>query len=252
MRRYLLALPAVALALAFAACGDDSSDETRRHSRSRPRKATEAPTEAPTGSPDRGGAPRRRGARVRDSGVKVTGKVGEKPEIDTSGGKAPTELVIKDIEEGDGAEAKAGDNVSGAVLGALLKDGTAFDNSFDRGEPFAFPLGGGQVIPGWDQGVAGMKEGGRRVLVIPSDLGYGDAGSPADDPRRRDARLRRRPREGHAVDGGVLADGEDRGDERGQQEAVQGLPVHVVVVDPVQARAVQEAEPAADRGAQQR
>jgi peptidylprolyl isomerase len=61
--------------------------------------------------------------------------------------------------------------------GVLLEDGTPFDNSFDRGEGFSFQLGGGMVIPGWDQGVVGMKKGGRRVLVIPSDLGYGDGGS---------------------------------------------------------------------------
>ena len=64
----------------------------------------------------------------------------------------------------------------------LLADGTPFDNSFDRGEPFEFNLGAGMVIPGWDQGVAGMKEGGRRVLTIPSDLGYGDAGAPPTIP----------------------------------------------------------------------
>ena len=107
--------------------------------------------------------------------------MGEKPELDTSGAKETTELVVEDIEEGDGAEAKTGDNVQVQYSGALL-DGTPFDNSFDRGEPFTFPLGGGQVIPGWDQGVAGMKEGGRRVLVIPSDLGYGPQGSPPTIP----------------------------------------------------------------------
>ena len=77
------------------------------------------------------------------------------------------------------------------------QDGTPFDNSFDRGEPFAFPLGGGQVIPGWDQGVAGMKEGGRRVLRHPVRPRLRRRRLAADDPRRRDARLRRRPREGH-------------------------------------------------------
>jgi peptidylprolyl isomerase len=64
----------------------------------------------------------------------------------------------------------------------VLADGTPFDNSFDRGQPFEFQLGGGMVIPGWDQGVQGMKEGGRRVLVIPADLGYGDQGAPPTIP----------------------------------------------------------------------
>jgi len=178
MRRHLLALPAVALALAFAACGDDSSSSEETAATPTPTEAvTEAPTEAPAEAPTEEGAAPESG----DSGVKVTGDVGEKPELDTSGAKETTELVVEDIEEGDGAEAKAGDTVQVQYSGTLL-DGTPFDNSFDRGEPFTFPLGGGQVIPGWDQGVAGMKEGGRRVLVIPSDLGYGPQGSPPTIP----------------------------------------------------------------------
>ena len=59
-----------------------------------------------------------------------------------------------------------------------LTDGTKFDSSRDRGQPFSFPIGAGQVIPGWDEGVAGMKVGGRRKLVIPANLGYGDMGAP--------------------------------------------------------------------------
>ena len=176
MRRHLLALPAVALALAFAACGDDSSDETAA-TPAPTEEATEAPTEAPaeeTPAAD-GEAP-----KSQDSGVKVTGKVGEKPEIDTSGAKAPDGLVVEDLEEGTGEAAKAGQNVTVNYSGVLLEDGTPFDNSFDRGEGFSFPLGGGQVIPGWDQGVAGMKKGGRRLLVIPPDLAYG-AQSPSPD-----------------------------------------------------------------------
>ncbi len=113
--------------------------------------------------------------------MKVEGKAGEKPELDTSGVKETTALIAEDIKEGDGAEAKAGDTVQVQYSG-VLADGTPFDNSFDRGEPFEFNLGAGMVIPGWDQGVAGMKEGGRRVLVIPSDLGYGDAGAPPTIP----------------------------------------------------------------------
>jgi peptidylprolyl isomerase len=177
MRRNLLALPAVALALAFAACGDDSSDETAATA-TPTEEVTEAPTEAPVEEAPTEEAPAGEAPESTDSGVKVTGKVGEKPEIDTSGAKAPTGLVIEDIEEGDGKEAQVGSTVSVQYDGVLLDGGTPFDNSFERGEPFSFPLGAGQVIPGWDQGVVGMKEGGRRVLVIPSDLAYGDAGSP--------------------------------------------------------------------------
>jgi peptidylprolyl isomerase len=173
MRRHLLALPAVALALAFAACGDDEPAETA---------ATPAPTEEATEAPAEEATPAEGGAPASgDSGVKVEGKVGEKPEIDTSGVKETTELISEDIEEGDGAEAAAGDTVSVQYSG-VLADGTPFDNSFDRGEPFEFQLGAGMVIPGWDQGVQGMKEGGRRVLVIPAALGYGEQGAPPTIP----------------------------------------------------------------------
>ncbi len=87
-----------------------------------------------------------------------------------------TELVIEDIRVGDGAEATAGQTVSVHYTGTLT-DGKKFDSSHDRGQPFKFKLGGGQVIKGWDQGVAGMKIGGLRKLTIPPHLGYGARGS---------------------------------------------------------------------------
>lgn len=83
-----------------------------------------------------------------------------------------TELKIEDLKVGDGAEATKGKTVSVHYTGTLL-DGTKFDSSLDRGEPFVFPLGAGRVIKGWDQGVVGMKEGGKRKLTIPPSLGYG-------------------------------------------------------------------------------
>ncbi|HET8948939.1 MAG TPA: FKBP-type peptidyl-prolyl cis-trans isomerase, partial [Solirubrobacteraceae bacterium] len=86
--------------------------------------------------------------------------------------------VVKDIKEGTGAEAKAGSNVTVQYVGTSFKNGRQFDASWDRGEPFSFQLGAGSVIPGWDQGVQGMKVGGRRQLVIPPDLAYGPQGSP--------------------------------------------------------------------------
>jgi len=89
-----------------------------------------------------------------------------------------TELVIDDTIVGSGAEAKSGDRVSVHYTGTLL-DGTKFDSSVDRGEPFEFNLGAGEVISGWDQGVAGMKVGGKRKLTIPADLAYGDRGAGA-------------------------------------------------------------------------
>ena len=87
-------------------------------------------------------------------------------------------LEIKDLEEGTGAEAKAGDEVTVQYVGVNYKNGKEFDASWDRGEPFAFQLGAGMVIPGWDQGVEGMKVGGRRELIIPPELAYGPEGSP--------------------------------------------------------------------------
>ena len=87
-----------------------------------------------------------------------------------------TELVIEDIRVGNGAEATAGQTVSVHYTGTLT-DGKKFDSSHDRGQPFKFKLGGGQVIKGWDQGVAGMKIGGLRKLTIPPHLGYGAQGA---------------------------------------------------------------------------
>ena len=86
------------------------------------------------------------------------------------------ELVIEDLRPGTGAEAKAGQKVSVHYVGTLT-DGKKFDSSRDRGKPFEFALGGGQVIKGWDQGVAGMKIGGLRKLTIPPHLGYGARGA---------------------------------------------------------------------------
>lgn len=88
-----------------------------------------------------------------------------------------SQLQIEDIKQGEGAEAKAGDNVTVHYVGTLT-DGSKFDSSRDRGQGFRFRLGGGQVIKGWDQGVAGMKVGQLRKLTIPSDLAYGDRGFP--------------------------------------------------------------------------
>ena len=91
------------------------------------------------------------------------------------------ELQIEDIRVGTGAEAKAGQTVSVHYVGTLT-DGKKFDSSRDRGSPFNFPLGGGKVIKGWDQGVAGMKVGGLRKLTIPPHLAYGDRGFPGAIP----------------------------------------------------------------------
>jgi FKBP-type peptidyl-prolyl cis-trans isomerase len=95
--------------------------------------------------------------------------------------KTPSGLAYKDLKVGGGAEAKAGEMATVHYTG-WLPNGTKFDSSRDRGDPFAFPIGAGQVIKGWDEGVAGMHVGGRRLLVIPADLGYGDKGSDPIPP----------------------------------------------------------------------
>src|ERR1700744_4652947 len=100
-----------------------------------------------------------------------------KPDVEPVTGPPPADLVITDITVGDGEQAKAGQVVSVHYVGVSHADGEEFDASYNRGEPLEFPLGGGRVIAGWDQGVAGMKAGGRRQLVIPPHLAYGDRGA---------------------------------------------------------------------------
>ncbi|WP_069814192.1 FKBP-type peptidyl-prolyl cis-trans isomerase [Streptomyces sp. TP-A0874] len=101
----------------------------------------------------------------------------DKPEVDFPGGEPPTELQIRDVWEGNGPVAKAGDTVSVHYVGVAFSTGEEFDASWNRGTPLRFQLGVGQVITGWDQGVQGMKVGGRRELTIPAHLAYGDRGA---------------------------------------------------------------------------
>jgi peptidylprolyl isomerase len=101
-----------------------------------------------------------------------------KPKVQVPSGAPPKSLEIKDLEKGSGAPAKSGDAVTVNYVGVNYKTGKQFDASWDRNEPFPFTLGAGQVIPGWEKGVEGMKVGGRRELIIPPSLGYGPAGSP--------------------------------------------------------------------------
>ncbi len=100
-----------------------------------------------------------------------------KPEIDPPDGPPPADLEATDLTEGDGAEASAGQTVRVHYVGVAHSSGEEFDASYNRGEPLTFRLGAGQVIAGWDQGVQGMKVGGRRRLVIPPQLAYGDRGA---------------------------------------------------------------------------
>src|SRR5687768_6099452 len=100
-----------------------------------------------------------------------------KPDVTIPGGEPPAELGIEDLELGDGHEAKAGNEVEVHYVGVAWSTHKQFDASWDRREPFTFRLGAGEVISGWDQGVAGMRIGGRRRLTIPPDLAYGSRGA---------------------------------------------------------------------------
>jgi peptidylprolyl isomerase len=148
-------IPTVALCavLALAGCGS-GSDSSTGSAESTSREST---------SP----------AKQSEPGAKKT-----KPKVTVPKGSPPKQLVVKELEEGTGAEAKAEDEVTVQYVGVNYKNGKEFDSSWSRHEPFAFQLGVGQVIPGWDQGIEGMKVGGRRELIIPPELAYGEAGSP--------------------------------------------------------------------------
>jgi peptidylprolyl isomerase len=100
-----------------------------------------------------------------------------KPEVTIPDGPPPTELVLEDLTVGDGEEATAGHNVDVHYVGVSWSTGQQFDASWDRGDTFGFRLGRGQVIQGWDDGVAGMKVGGRRRITIPPEQGYGKRGA---------------------------------------------------------------------------
>ncbi len=101
----------------------------------------------------------------------------DKPDVGPITGPPPADLVVEDLATGDGPEARAGQSATVHYVGVAHSTGQEFDSSWNRRSPFSFQLGGGQVIAGWDQGVVGMKVGGRRKLVIPPHLGYGDRGA---------------------------------------------------------------------------
>jgi peptidylprolyl isomerase len=112
----------------------------------------------------------------------ASGPLSTEPSVKPPSGAAPSKLVVKDLIKGTGPEAKAGQSVTVNYVGVLYHGGSKFDASWKRNEPFTFNLGQGGVIKGWDQGVAGMKVGGRRELIIPSALAYGPNGSPPKIP----------------------------------------------------------------------
>jgi peptidylprolyl isomerase len=162
MRR-LLPLALACAALFAVGCGGDDDDDGGGSAATATSAAPTATSPATTAS---------------------QGKVdlSKKPVVRPPSGPPPKQLQIKDIVEGSGQATKSGDTLTVQYVGVNYADGKQFDASWDRGEPFSFPLGAGQVIPGWDQGLVGMKPGGRRQLTIPPDLAYGAQGAPPDIP----------------------------------------------------------------------
>lgn len=159
-----LCLAAVAAAVLVAGCGSSGSSSSigvgveNKSDQALAKSSTTTPTTPPSGP------------------------LSKEPKVTPPSGPAPTKLVTKEIVTGTGPEAKAGQSVTVNYVGVLYKGGKEFDASWKRNEPFTFTLGRGQVIPGWDQGVAGMKVGGRRLLIIPPSLAYGTKGSPKIPP----------------------------------------------------------------------
>lgn len=150
-------------ALALAGCGEDDS----------PEPATETTTQAATTT----------GEQADTAETAGSGEVGKtKPKVAVPKNLSPDEFAFREVEKGTGATAKDGDEVTVHYVGVGFKTGKEFDASWDRGEPLTFQLGVGQVIPGWDQGVKGMKVGGRREMLIPPELAYGKAGTPSIAP----------------------------------------------------------------------
>ncbi|MDX3325472.1 FKBP-type peptidyl-prolyl cis-trans isomerase [Streptomyces sp. ME02-6979-3A] len=105
-----------------------------------------------------------------------------KPEVDLPEGDAPTELTVRDLVVGDGPEAKPGRVVQVHYVGVTFESGKEFDASWDRGGTFKFAVGGGKVIKGWDRGIRGMKVGGRREIIVPPRLGYGNQSPSSSIP----------------------------------------------------------------------
>jgi peptidylprolyl isomerase len=159
----LLALLALLAALGLAACGDDDDDGGGGDSSSPPPAAPAEQTETEP-------SPAEQRQALENTSTK--------PEIPRPTGSPPRRLQTEDIVRGKGPPAKPGDTVVVHYAGVTFSTGEEFDASWNRGQPFPFPLGGGQVIDGWDRGIVGMRVGGRRMLTIPPELAYGAQGFP--------------------------------------------------------------------------
>jgi peptidylprolyl isomerase len=167
-------LATLGAAVLIAGCGSSSSSSTIGVGEEN--KANEALATATSSTPT--------STTPTTASVKTptTGPLSKEPTVTPPSTPAPAKLVTKDLIVGTGPEAKAGDSVTVNYVGVLYKGGKVFDASWKRNETFPFVLGKSQVIPGWEQGIVGMKVGGRRELIIPSELAYGAKGSPPTIP----------------------------------------------------------------------
>ena len=164
-KRALVVLAALIAAVLLAGCGSSSSSSTIGVGNEN--KADESLVKA---------------GETAVAKTPTSGPLSTEPKVTPPTGPPPAALEKKDVIVGTGKEAKAGDTVTVNYVGVLYKGGKEFDASWKRKEPFQFKLGQGQVIKGWDQGIPGMKVGGRRELVIPAELAYGKTGSPPAIP----------------------------------------------------------------------
>jgi peptidylprolyl isomerase len=174
-------LLAVALTAALTACGGSSGGDQDLQSDAGGSPTTAA-SEGPIGPVAGSGTTACASAPATQTKVNGTTDLSKKPQIEVPDTPPPCNLVVGDIVEGTGPAAKAGDPLTMKYVGVLYATGKQFDASWDRGQDFPFTLGAGNVIQGWDQGLVGMKQGGRRQLIIPPQLGYGDQGAGADIP----------------------------------------------------------------------
>ncbi len=163
----ILALCA-ALATAIAGCGGSSDSSTSSTESSASTEAGESSTKSGESSEESGGSVPKASPNEKKT----------KPTVTVPKGISPNTFATKELEEGTGPEAKKGDEVTVQYVGVGYDSEKEFDSSWSRKEPFSFTLGAGEVIKGWDQGVEGMKVGGRRELLIPGELAYGAEGRP--------------------------------------------------------------------------
>jgi peptidylprolyl isomerase len=168
-----LALAVLAASILIAGCGGSSNSSTITVG------AENAPDNALA---KQAGTTAKKAPETAAAKTPTSGPLSKEPKVTPPSGPPPTKLEVKDLVTGTGPEAKAGQTVTVNYVGVLFKGGKEFDASWKRNEPFSFPLGKGQVIAGWDQGVPGMKVGGRRELVIPASLAYGAKGSGSTIP----------------------------------------------------------------------